>query len=144
MVIVHCWAEICSLLSDFQFNHLIIQGQLVSQVKHENCPIKKQIASDFSQLISRIGNSKLHTVRTKFYKNYTQTHQKARRVPINLLDKVFSGLRKLSDQGHIEKLSKYSDQIFISPMVFTVKKNKSVKLAHDSKVLNKTISENRL
>ena len=48
-------------------------------------------------------------------------------------------MKKLSDQGHIEKLQACSDQNFISPIVITVKKNESVKLTLDSKVLNKTI-----
>ena len=86
----------------------------VNQVDQEYCPIKKQIATDFPDLISRIGKSKVHTVRSKFHRNYTPSHQKGRRVPINLLDKVSDELRKLSEQGHIEKLQKCSDKNFIS------------------------------
>ena len=111
----------------------------VNQVEHEQGPIKKQIATDFPDLISRIGKSKLHTFRSKFHKNYTPTHQKGRRVPINLLDTVSDELKKLSDQGHIEKLNERSDRNFISPIVITVKKDKSVNLALNSKVLNKAI-----
>ena len=96
--------------------------RIVNQVEHKNCQIKKQIATDFLDLISRIGKAKLHIVRSKFHKNNTPTHQKGRRVPINLLDKVSDELRKLSDQGHIEKLNEGSDQNFISPIVITVKK----------------------
>ena len=35
----------------------------VKQVDQEYCPIKKQIATDFPDLICRIGKSKVHTVR---------------------------------------------------------------------------------
>ena len=35
----------------------------VNQVDKEYCPIKKQIATDFPDLISRIGKSKVHTIR---------------------------------------------------------------------------------
>ena len=111
----------------------------VNQVEHENCLIKKQIANDFPDLTSRIGKSKIHTVRSKFHKNYTPTHKKERRVPINLLDKVSIELYKLLDQGHIEKIKECSNQNFISSIVITVKKDKSVNLALDSKVLNKAI-----
>ena len=86
---------------------------------------------------------KLHTVRSKFHKKFTPTHQKGRRVPINLLYKVSDELKKLSNQGHIEKLQECSDQNFISPIVITVKKDKAVKLALDSKVLNKAIHKNK-
>ena len=111
----------------------------VNQVEQEHCPIKKQIATNFPDLISRIGKAKLHRVRSKFHKHYTPSHQKGRRVPINLLHKVSDELKKLSDQGHIEKLEECSDKNFISPIVITVKKDKSVKLALDSKVMNKSI-----
>ena len=115
----------------------------VNQVDQEYCPIKKQIATDFLDLISRNGKSKVHTVRSKFHRNYTPSHQKVCRVPINLLDKVSGELKKLSEQGHIEKVPECSDKNFISPIVFTVKKDKSVNLALDSEVLNKAIHKNK-
>ena len=101
----------------------------VNQIDQEYCPIKKQIATDFPDLISRIGKSKVHTVCSKFHRNYTPSHQKGRRVPINLLDQVSDELKKLSEQGHIENLQKCSGKNFISPIVITVKKDKSVNLA---------------
>ena len=79
----------------------------VNQVEQEHCPIKKQIAIEFpDDLTFRIGKSKLHTVRSKFHKHYNPSYQnqKDRRVPINLLHKVSDVLKKLSDQGNIEKL----------------------------------------
>ena len=94
----------------------------INQVDQEYCPIKKQIAIDYPDLISRIGKSKVHTVRSKFHKDFTPSHQKSRRVPINLLDKVSAELKKLSEQGHIEKLQECLDKNFISPIVITVKK----------------------
>ena len=115
----------------------------VNQVEQEYCPIKKQTATDFPDLTSRIGKSKLHTVSSKFHKHYTPSHQKGRRVPINLLHKVSDELKKLSNQGHIEKLKECSDKNFISPILITVQKDKSVKLALDSKVLNKTFRKNK-
>ena len=116
---------------------------IINQVEQEYCPIKKQIAIDFPDLISRIGKSKVHTVRSKFHKNYTPSHQKGRRVPINLLDKVSDELKRLREQGHIEKLQECSDKNFISTIVITVKKDKSVKLALDLKILNKAIHKNK-
>ena len=47
------------------------------------------------------------------------------------------------DQEHIEKLQECSIKNFVSPIVITVKKDKSVKLALDSKVLNKAIHTNK-
>ena len=96
----------------------------INQVEQEYCSVKKQIAIDFPDLISRIGKFKVHTVCSKIHKNYTPSHQKGCRVPINLLDKVSDELQKLSEQGHIEKLQECSDKNFISPIVITVKKDK--------------------
>ena len=115
----------------------------VNQVEQENCPIKKQIATDFPDLTSRIGKSNLRTLRLRFHKHYTPSHQKGRRVPINLLHKVPDELKKLSYQGHIEKLQECSNRHFISPIVITVQKDKPVKLALDSKVLKKANHKNK-
>ena len=41
------------------------------------------------------------------------------------------------DQRHIIKLDKNSDRQFISPIVIIVKKDQTVKLALDSKKMNK-------
>ena len=116
---------------------------IINRVEQDYCSIKKQIAIDFPDLISRIGKSKVHTLRSKFHNNYTPSHEKGRRVRINLLDKVSDELKKLAEQGHIEKLQECSDKNFISFIVITVKKDKSVKLALDSKILNKEIHKNK-
>ena len=52
-------------------------------------------------------------------------------------------LERLQTEGHIEKLSIGSDEHFISPIVITVKKDQAIKLALDSKVLNKAIHKNK-
>ena len=101
------------------------------------------LAKEFSELISRIGKSKHHTVNSKFHRNYRVTHQKGRKVPIQLQSKVKIELEKLLIEGHIEKLTNCSDQFFISPIVITVKKDQSIKIALDSKILNKSIHKNK-
>ena len=62
----------------------LTQTKRVSNVDQYQCLIKKQIAFDFPGLISRIGKSLKHSVKSTFYKNFTPTHQKGRRVTINL------------------------------------------------------------
>ena len=47
------------------------------------------------------------------------------------------------NERHIEKLTNCSDQFFISPIVITVKKDQSIKIALDSKILNKVIHKNK-
>ena len=47
------------------------------------------------------------------------------------------------DEKHIIKFSSCPDKYFISPIVFTVKRDQTIKLALDSKVLNKAIHKNK-
>ena len=70
-------------------------------------------------------------------------HQKWREVPIHLQPKVKIELEKLLNEGHIKKLTNCSDQFFISPIVITVKKDQSIKIALVSKILNKAIHKNK-
>ena len=107
------------------------------------CAIKKLFAKEFPELTSRIGKSNHHTVDSKFHKNYRVTHQRGRKVPIHLQTKVKIELEKLLSEGHIEKLTNCSDQLFISPIVITVKKDQSIKTALDSKILNKAFHKNK-
>ena len=116
----------------------------VANVDQNQCLIKKQIAFDFSGLISRTGKSIKHSVKSTFHKNSTPTHQKACRVPIILQPLVNDELKKLLGEKHIIKINSCSDKIFISPIVITVKIDKTVKLALDSKIVNKSIHKNKL
>ena len=62
----------------------LTQTKQVANINQNQCLIKKQIAFDFPGLFSRIGKSLKHSVKSMFHKNFTPTHQKGRRVPINL------------------------------------------------------------
>ena len=97
----------------------------------------------FPGLISRIGKSLKHSVKSIFHNNFTPTHQKGRRVPINLQLLVNDELKKLLAEKQVIKLNSCSDKNFISPIVITVKRDKTVKLALDSKILNKSIHKNK-
>ena len=121
----------------------VIQSKQIANIDQNQCPIKRQISFDFPDLISRIGKSLKHTVNSTFHNEFTPTHQKGRRVPINLQPLVIIELKKLLDEKHIIKLNSCSDKNFISPIVITVKRDKTVKLALDSKILNKSIHKNK-
>ena len=118
------------------------EGSMVNAITPQ-CPFKTRIAKQFPQLISRIGRSKIHIVKSKFHKNFQPKHQKGSRVPIILQERVNSEIKKLLEERHIEKLNNCSDQYFISPIVITVKRDQTINLALDSKVLNKSIHKNK-
>ena len=105
--------------------------------------LKQLIAKQFPGLVKRIGRSINHTVKSKFRTNFTPIHQRGRRVPIQLQNQVEQELKKLQENGNIIKLDKCSDKNFISPIVITIKRDKTIKLAMDSKILNKAIHKNK-
>ena len=76
-------------------------------------------------------------MKTQFSQDFIPIQQKGRQIPVE------GELNKLLNQNHIIKLDKCSDQQFISPNVITVKKDQRVKLALDSKKINKYIHKNK-
>ena len=78
-----------------------------------------------------------------FKQNHTPNQQNGRRVQLHLLEKVELELDKLILNKQLKKLKKCPDDLFVSPVVITVKKDKSVKIALDSKKLNKAIHKNK-
>ena len=82
-------------------------------------------------------------VHTKFLNDFKALQQKRRRIPIHIQEKIEQEIKSLIDQGHFVKLDSCSDKQFISPIVITVKKDHTIKLAMDSKQINKAIHKNK-
>ena len=78
-----------------------------------------------------------------FKSEYNPSQHKGRRVPLHLLEKVENKLKKLIDDKQIIKLEKCSDELFISAVVITVKKDRLVKIALDFRKLNDVIHKNK-
>ena len=62
--------------------------------------------------------------------------QKARHIPLHLQEDVGRELEKLIKTGHLEKVKHVDEDYFVSPVVITVKNDKWVKIALDSRKLN--------
>ena len=120
-------------------------GKCVNSINNSTCKIKDTIAAKFPYLVSRIGLSKTHVAKSKFHQKFRAKHQRGRsKAPEKKLQtRVTADLDRLQTKGQIEKLSSCSDEHFISPIVITLKKDQSIKLALDSKVLNKVIHKNK-
>ena len=84
--------------------------------------------------------SKNHVMRTQLLQIITPIQQKGQRTQIHLEKRVETELNRLVDQKHIKKLG--FDKQFISPIVTTVKKDQTFKLALDSNPTNKFIPIN--
>ena len=106
--------------------------------------IIKWIVHKYPRLYTLSGRSTNHIAKSVFKQNYTPfQHTQVRRVPLHLLDKVENELKKLIDNGQIIKIEKCPDDLFVSPVVITVKKDKSVKIALYSKKLNDALHKNK-
>ena len=115
---------------------------LVSDASTEK-NIVKWIFKKYPHLFTRLGRSKNHMAKSTFKQNFTPTQHKGRRVPLHLLERVEQEVEKLTENKQIMRLEKCSDENFISPIVITVQKDKSVKIALDSKELNDAIPKNK-
>ena len=62
--------------------------------------------------------------------------QKGRPIPIHLQDQVALELKRLIKHGYLERATEITEDCFVSPSVITVKKDKSIKIALDSRKLN--------
>ena len=69
--------------------------------------------------------------------------QKGRPTPIYLQQSAEKELNKVMKQGHIKKANNIDENCFVSPAVITVKKDKSVKIALDSRKLKKITKKER-
>ena len=104
---------------------------------------KANISKQFSDLLKRSGRSKNFIVNTYFNEPIKPIQVKGKHIPIHLLLKVKLCIDQLLRDGHIEKLSRFSENCFISPIVITAKRDGSIKLGLNSKLLNKQIFRNR-
>ena len=69
--------------------------------------------------------------------------QKARPTPYQLQKDVKNELDRLIKSGHLEQLETVEEDCFVSPVVITVKKEKTVKIAVDARKLNDSCVKKR-
>ena len=105
--------------------------------------MKHQFYQKFRSLFDRKGESKNHVVNTKFKYPLCLIQEKGRRIPIHIQEKVQAELSKLLTEGHITKPDKCTSDCFIAPIVITVKKDDSIKLALDAKPINRQLYNNK-
>ena len=55
----------------------------------------------------------------------------------------YKKIERLLHEGHIERVKEVTDKQFIQPIVFTVKRDKSVKIALDARALNKEVVKDK-
>ena len=104
---------------------------------------KEKFFTQFKKLFEKQGISKNHIVSSKFKYPLCPIQEKGRGIPIHIQDKVEKEIEKLLTEGHITKLDKCTSDCFIAPIVITVKKDDSIKLAMDAKPINRQLFKNK-
>ena len=120
-----------------------ITGEGSCQEEEEYDELQTYFCKLYPNLFTRIGKIRNAKIRANFFENLKPIQQKGRRVPISLQDKVDKEINRLINEGHIVKLQECSDKYFVSPIVITVKKDGSIKLALESRELNKQVHKNK-
>ena len=118
-------------------------GAEVTEGEDSLDPWQIYFSKQFNNLFNRVGKIKNYKVHADFFETLTPIQQKGRRVPITLQDKVDKEIYKRLRQGHIEKLKECSDKYFVSPIALMMKKDGSMKLALESRELNKQVHKNK-
>ena len=75
-------------------------------------------------------------VKINLKENANVIQQKGRPIPRHLQDQVPEELKRLIKNGYLERATEINEDCFMSPAVITVKKDKSIKIALDSRKLN--------
>ena len=104
---------------------------------------KNKFYTKFKDLFDRQGCSKNHVVSTKFKYPLCPLQEKGRRIPIHIQEKVYEEMKKLLKEGRVKRLDKFTSDCFIAPIVITVKKDDSIKLALDVKPINRQFFKNK-
>ena len=97
----------------------------------------------FPKFFSRQGKLKGYQIKCEFKKDAKITHQKGRRIPLQLQETVEAEKDKLLKEGHMRRIKKINDEVFIQPVVITIKNGKTVKIALDARSLNDAISKDK-
>ena len=99
----------------------------------------EKLKEKFPKLLRRQGKIKGYKNKCEFKKDVIIIQQKGRRMPLQLQEAVEAEIDKLLKEGHIRRVEKISDKIFIQSVVVTVKMDKTVKIALDARSLNNAI-----
>ena len=104
----------------------------------------QHIVQEFPNLFKRRGRVNNYKIKIEMKDDTRITEQKGRRIPMQLQDLVDNEINNLLEQGHIERVdTMYEDDVFIQPVVITVKKDRSVKTALDARALNDSIAKDK-
>ena len=106
------------------------------QLAENNQSEHEKVFTKFPDLVENNETIKDTEIKIQLKPGHHPVKQKARPVPLHLQKDVERELEKLIKSGHLKKVNNVDEDCFVSPVVITVKSDKSVKIALDSRKLN--------
>ena len=101
------------------------------------------IYAKFNKLFETNHTTKYIEVKIQIKPGCYPIQQKTRPIPYHLQKDVTNELDRLIKSGHLERLETIEEDCFVSPVVITVKKDKTVKIALDARKLNDSCVKKR-
>ena len=95
-----------------------------------------KLKNEFKDLFYNNTEIKNLSVKINLKEDANIIQQKGRPIPIHLQDQVAEEIKRLIKNGYLERATEITEDCFVSPAVITVKKDKSIKIALDSRKLN--------
>ena len=108
------------------------------QLADNNQSEREKVFNQFPDLFENNETIKDAEINIQLKPGHYPVKQKARPVPLHLQKDVGRELERLIKSGHLEKINNVDEDCFVSPVVITVKSDKSVKIALDSRKLNES------
>ena len=99
------------------------------QLADNNQSKRKKVFAKFPDLFENNVTKKDTEINIQLKPGHYRVKQKARQVPLPLQEDVGREIEKLMKTGHLEKINDVDEDCFVSPVLITVKSDKSVKLA---------------
>ena len=97
---------------------------------------KRRVIEKYPDLFKNNTTIKDTEINVQLKPGHFPVKRKARPIPLHLQEEVGKELEKLIKTGHLEKVKHVDEDCFVSPVVVTVKIDKSVKIALDSRNVN--------
>ena len=98
--------------------------------------IPDSLKNEFKDLFYNNKKIKDLSVKVNLKKGAQMIQQKGRPIPIHLREQVAKQLKRLIENGYLERATEITEDCFVSPAVLTVRKHKSIKVALDSRKLS--------
>ena len=106
----------------------------IHNIKLDETEKKFELKNEYKDLF--YNNTEIKNLRINLKEDAKIIQQKGRPRPIHLQDQVGDEIERLIKNGYLERATDITETCFMSPAVITVRKDKLVKIALDSRKLN--------